>query len=889
MKFWQEVSGLLWFGGNIALKATLLLLLTWGAVVICRRASAACRHALWFAGLFGILRLPLAAIVLPAWPLFILPGATASAPPGLSFVGSRRSDRPDAVPESITTTAVLSETGRILSAGEKGHFTQDFIRSAAESNFVTGTSIRQNAERSLRLWPALLGSIWMIGALACGTDMTLRLWQISTLYRTSLPIADNDLNALMNQVREQFSLRRSIELREHRGNMVPLTWGLLRPVIVLPVSARNWDRSLFRMVLLHEIAHIHRWDAFSQLVGRFVCALYWFHPLAWFSLQRLRQEREHACDDAVLGRSEKASDYAEQLLKVARHCQSSPNGSLVVAMTGGSQLEKRIHSLFDSTRSHKPLAPTTTLLLLLTGALLVGTVSTLKPTAAAAAQLTDSSQGKNSTEQSLPSSDGLSEEKQREGAVADGPVPKEFIIHGQVIDMHGNPVPRACVIYQGWFDGAQWPSTHTETDEGGKFRLAIPSKLLGEDPRLALRTVWAWQNGYSIGTAGIPFPEKSGIGEIEPIHIVLPPPHSNESRILDPSGQPVANAKLVPFLMRVPNGDDPVDGMHGLYEFVPQKLQDQVATRSNADGRVVLDSVPESQIDRVSVTTDQFGEQHFGAPYKELRLSAVGAISGEIKGIKESTFISLEHLKSRDSDPSAKVLVRTDDQGRFHVPVFPTGQTKIRMLKQSGPQLLPDAMLQIIQGENRVSLEMLPGIPVKGRMVVKGASHGVPRARFSLRTHCEMYGMTDENGEFTIDTLPGEATFQVYVLNPVPSLVMYPPLIRFQVPADAEQVTVPDIELDPARRWNGTLVDEDDQPVTGVYVFPASIDDQRIGLHRVRTDRNGKFQTLLNAEVVPDGWGVVWKWNGEEVKTRAFIISESPLILQTTSRQIDKR
>jgi len=67
----------------------------------------------------------------------------------------------------------------------------------------------------------------------------------------------------------------------------PATWGLFRPVIVLPPAARDWTVERRRVVLAHELAHVARRDGLANLIGWMACALYWPNPLDWIAARRL--------------------------------------------------------------------------------------------------------------------------------------------------------------------------------------------------------------------------------------------------------------------------------------------------------------------------------------------------------------------------------------------------------------------------------------------------------------------------------------------------------------------------------------------------------------------------------------------------------------------------
>ncbi len=145
-------------------------------------------------------------------------------------------------------------------------------------------------------------------------------------------------------------------LLQSQHALMPMTWGWVRPVILLPAGADSWPVGRRRDVLLHELAHIKRLDCLTQSVAQLACALYWFNPLAWIAARRLRIEREHACDDMVLLAGSRASDYAAHLLDLARTLRARHRHSFAaLAMARPSHLEGRLLSILDAGCPHRGL------------------------------------------------------------------------------------------------------------------------------------------------------------------------------------------------------------------------------------------------------------------------------------------------------------------------------------------------------------------------------------------------------------------------------------------------------------------------------------------------------------------------------------------------------
>ena len=130
----------------------------------------------------------------------------------------------------------------------------------------------------------------------------------------------------------------------------PLTWGFLRPVVILPSYAMEWTDAERDVVIRHERAHIARHDWLWQMLASIATAVFWFHPLMWLASFRLRLEAEGAVDDCILAGGVEPSDYASRLLDVARRLNNISAPAAAIAMVRKPELETRVRSILDPSR-----------------------------------------------------------------------------------------------------------------------------------------------------------------------------------------------------------------------------------------------------------------------------------------------------------------------------------------------------------------------------------------------------------------------------------------------------------------------------------------------------------------------------------------------------------
>jgi hypothetical protein len=156
----------------------------------------------------------------------------------------------------------------------------------------------------------------------------------------------------------KLNLPRPVGLLFSEELAVPVTTGLLRPVVLLPGGAHRWNEERRRVVLLHELAHVKRADWLALLLGQAAAALYWFHPLAWTIRVQMRKDCERACDDLVLAAGTRPSAYAAHLLSIIRSLRLSHQRALpAVAMARRSYWDGRMRAILDPAVERRTVSP----------------------------------------------------------------------------------------------------------------------------------------------------------------------------------------------------------------------------------------------------------------------------------------------------------------------------------------------------------------------------------------------------------------------------------------------------------------------------------------------------------------------------------------------------
>ena len=326
-------------------KAALIFLTATGAALVLRRSSATARYLVWMLVMVVVLGLPLFTLLLPGWETPRMTTAVRERPPVVAPI------QPSIQPPAPPTVSPASQDAPPAPAIVRPH-------PAAPPVAVAAPPVTPKPAID---WMRLFFLAWLAGACCFLLRIYIGLRIAHRLLRTAWRVAWAEELAA---ARDALRLYRPVQLYVSAKVSVPLTWGIIAPVLLLPADAEDWSPERRKLVLLHELAHAKRWDYCFQLLGQCALAVHWCNPLAWFALSRLRAEQEMACDDLLLKTGCRASDYAVHLLAIAQGLSHHPPLLTAIPMARAGGLQARLRMLLDGNVNRKVLTWTAAIALL---------------------------------------------------------------------------------------------------------------------------------------------------------------------------------------------------------------------------------------------------------------------------------------------------------------------------------------------------------------------------------------------------------------------------------------------------------------------------------------------------------------------------------------------
>ena len=196
----------------------------------------------------------------------------------------------------------------------------------------------------------LLVFFWSIGIFIMFFLLYRSVKQVKALHSSALPLQNEELNALYIECLNEVNSKHTIPIYSTAFLKSPVLAGFLHPRIYLPIhlisdfNAGTISATDIRYMLLHELQHYKHKDILIGYLINTVNVFYWFNPLIWYFLKRIRQERELACDSAVLQllKETEYKSYGNTLINFAETIALSPF-PLTMGISGNiKQLKGRI-------------------------------------------------------------------------------------------------------------------------------------------------------------------------------------------------------------------------------------------------------------------------------------------------------------------------------------------------------------------------------------------------------------------------------------------------------------------------------------------------------------------------------------------------------------------
>jgi len=211
--------------------------------------------------------------------------------------------------------------------------------SAADNKGSTNPDSNRKNHIIFLIFPLL----WILGLLFLWLKIVVGLNGASRLTRNAVKITESQFQQILQQLRKVIALKRKVGLLSNRKILSPITWGVIKPVILLPEGSGKWTKSQCSSVLFHELSHIKRCDFIVRIIARFICAFFWFNPMIWVVYNSMKKEQEKACDEMVLNSGVKPSVYAANLLSVKQAMQGRWRPpAAVLGVLKRSQLNNRL-------------------------------------------------------------------------------------------------------------------------------------------------------------------------------------------------------------------------------------------------------------------------------------------------------------------------------------------------------------------------------------------------------------------------------------------------------------------------------------------------------------------------------------------------------------------
>lgn len=326
-------------------QGAVLTALVWCLLRFIRGLNATTRYVIWGVTLLTVVSLPLLNGLRPVF--------TTHAPTHAESSGEASAVRALAAGREAATA---DETGAATTEGVAfGVGTQ--IASAHEAasarpNDTPSATTWFSLRVSFGYWSVALLAAWLIVAGWRALRMLGSYRRLQALKRSCRPLAAKHESLLSGLVQAD-NLKRPVKLLASPDVKTPMAVGLTSPAVIIPADLlEQLTETELTQVVLHELAHIRRWDDWTNFGQKLIEALFFFFPTVMFIRRRMNLEREVACDDWVVSMTGANRPYAACLTKLLELTVAPRRHALAPgALVGGNQISRRVELLLRKQRS----------------------------------------------------------------------------------------------------------------------------------------------------------------------------------------------------------------------------------------------------------------------------------------------------------------------------------------------------------------------------------------------------------------------------------------------------------------------------------------------------------------------------------------------------------
>lgn len=215
---------------------------------------------------------------------------------------------PFSIPSVFSVYSLIEQNTAVNHLGQT--VISDFAPTIQEEQLELSGEIASMPAIPVSLWFV----IWLVGMILCAMFFAISYLHCCFEFTTSLPVQ----NDFVKKWLEDHKLIRSVSIRQSDRISAPLTYGIVKPIILVPQTTDWKDTTQLQYIFLHEYVHICRFDTVTKLISTFALCVHWFNPLVWIMYILYNRDMELACDESVVRLSGETSkrDYSLMLISM---------------------------------------------------------------------------------------------------------------------------------------------------------------------------------------------------------------------------------------------------------------------------------------------------------------------------------------------------------------------------------------------------------------------------------------------------------------------------------------------------------------------------------------------------------------------------------------------